>query len=83
MKRKENLDISDVSRGYAEVVETAPNGSWVEIEAVEFTKKGNIKRQLRLRLDIFSAANIACRVHSAITAQEQHAKRLRTMAGGA
>jgi len=78
----EKIDVSEKPLGYVKVIDVAPNGSWLVIEVVEFTRKGGAQRRVRVCLDLFSAAHIASRVHDAILAQQQHLARIKAMAGG-
>jgi hypothetical protein len=78
----QRFHLNKKSRGHAEVVDMAPNGSWVVIEFCEYTKSGNAKTIVRCKIDVYDAANIARRVHEAVHRQVQHVNRIGSMARG-
>lgn len=80
--KKERLDIHAPSRGYAEVVDMALNGSWATIEFIEYSRRGFAKRQLRITVDLYDLTEIARKAHAAVAANTQHAERLRLRALG-
>jgi hypothetical protein len=80
----EHFDTSDRSGGY---VETVGNGLGathhaVTFEVVEFTTAGNVRRKVRLRLDLYDAAKIAKLVQLALNMRDDHTQRLRNLAAG-
>jgi hypothetical protein len=73
--KKHTFDLSEKSRGYAEA-RIAGNGSWVEIEAHEFTRTGYTRQKIVLRLDLFSAACVAQKITQAVGAARQSLDRI-------
>lgn len=75
-------DLSEKTLGCAEVIDIAPNGSWVTIELSEYTRSGYVRKATRFRVSVFDAATIARRVHEAVRRQAHHVNRLSAIARG-
>lgn len=74
------VDIRSKLRGCVNIVRTAPNGSWVEVELITFGPRGGRGDKHVFRLDLFDATDIARAVQQALTAQAQHLERMRSRA---
>lgn len=74
------VDISALSQGYAEVIDSAGNGSWATIEFIEYSRTGNARRRLRVTVDTWSLAYLAGRALRLIKRQREDLDRMERVA---
>ena len=79
---KTHVIIRSKTRGGVDVVGMAPNGSWLTIEVLEYTRAGGVKATHRFTIDLFDATEIARKTHEALSRNEQHHARMKLRARG-
>lgn len=75
------VDIRPRFAGCVNIIRSAPNGSWIEVELLVQGPRGGLKKHA-FRLDLFAACEIAQKAQHAIDAQKKHLERLQQMANG-
>lgn len=80
--KKTSIRINQKTRGGVEVVDMAPNGSWITIEFTEYSRTGWAKASHRVTIDVFDATEIARKTHEALSRQRTHQDRLELRAKG-
>ncbi|MGH8899424.1 MAG: hypothetical protein ACRDZ4_20960 [Egibacteraceae bacterium] len=75
------VDITPRWAGCVNIIRSAPNGAWIEVELLAQGPLGGVRKHC-FKLDLFDASDIARKVQECITAQRQHLDRVQSRANG-
>ena len=75
------VDIRPRWSGCVNIIRTAPNGAWLEIELLARGPRGGSTKH-SFRLDLFGASEIARKVQECIAAQRNHLDCIQARANG-
>jgi hypothetical protein len=80
--KRTHVIIRSKTRGSVEVTDMAPNGSWLTITFVKYTRAGNVAAEHKVTVDLFDATEIARKTHEALVRHASHHNRMRLRARG-